>query len=541
MTYGLSISNPRTFKFGNSILYNTLIENNLESYTGARGIQGSQGLQGYYGSQGLRGLQGPSNMSTGSLGLQGNQGFVGLQGNQGFVGLQGNQGFIGLQGNQGFIGLQGNQGFVGLQGNQGLVGLQGNQGLVGLQGNQGFIGLQGNQGFVGLQGNQGLVGLQGNQGLVGLQGNQGLSGLQGNQGLSGLQGNQGLVGLQGNQGLVGLQGNQGLVGLQGNQGFAGLQGNQGLVGLQGNQGLVGLQGNQGLVGLQGNQGLSGLQGNQGFAGLQGNQGLRGATGSNSLWVSAGTNVYYTGGNVGIGTINPVFPLHIESLIDNFFPGFTVLTPNVSGSSYGPSFSLGKRDSTRESFSFSYAHIGSNSISNNFTILINGVGSGFSLYADRTIQMPGYTTNGTLQTINSNGTLSVSSDVRLKNSIESLTGTYINSIMNLNPVSFKYNQDPFNTHLGFIAQEVEQIIPLAVDGKKNDYDFLRDERGNLILDVNGMPQEDPERKTPRYRGLNTTALVAVLTKAIQEQKVTIDSQQQIINNLLERVTALENRN
>ena len=85
---------------------------------------------------------------VGTIGPQGNQGFVGSQGS---VGAQGNQGPVGSQGS---TGSQGNQGSVGSQGNQGSVGSQGNQGSVG---SQGSTGSQGNQGFQGVSGTSSLV------------------------------------------------------------------------------------------------------------------------------------------------------------------------------------------------------------------------------------------------------------------------------------------------------------------------------------------------------------------------------------------------
>ena len=80
-----------------------------------------------------------------------------------------------------------------------------------------------------------------------------------------------------------------------------------------------------------------------------------------------------------------------------------------------------------------------------------------------------------------------SDRRLKNSIQDL-GYGLKTINALRPTSYKYNgQD--KTSLGFIAQEVQEIVPEIVTtgfGDKGD-----------------------------YLGIQYTELIPVLTKAIQE--------------------------
>jgi hypothetical protein len=74
-------------------------------------------------------------------------------------------------------------------------------------------------------------------------------------------------------------------------------------------------------------------------------------------------------------------------------------------------------------------------------------------------------------------------------------------MQLNPVTYIYKDDSANTpQVGFIAQEVQQIIPEVVTGKEGDLS-----KGETLGIVYGN-------------------LVPVLTKAIQEQQATIEAQQ-----------------
>jgi hypothetical protein len=191
-----------------------------------------------------------------------------------------------------------------------------------------------------------------------LQGTQGLQGLQGTQGLQGLQGTQGLQGLQGSRS-QGLQGTQGLQGLQGTQGLQGLQGTQGL------QGLQGLQGTQGLQGLQGTQGLQGLQGNNNggvtVVNDESTNALRFITFedvtsgvSTNVGVSSTKLVYNpSSGNLGIGTTNPSYKLHVVGSFGATTKSFIINHPTKEGrklqygSLEGPELGVYVRGRTQE--------------------------------------------------------------------------------------------------------------------------------------------------------------------------------------------------
>ena len=95
-------------------------------------------------------------------------------------------------------------------------------------------------------------------------------------------------------------------------------------------------------------------------------------------------------------------------------------------------------------------------------------------------------------------------------------------MKLKPAYFTWKDDKSkNPHinLGFIAQEVENIIPEAVDGKKYEYEWKKDEDGEPVLDASGNLQFTD---TPRYRGFSDRPLIAVLVKAVQEQQQQIEA-------------------
>jgi len=120
-------------------------------------------------------------------------------------------------------------------------------------------------------------------------------------------------------------------------------------------------------------------------------------------------------------------------------------------------------------------------------------------------------NGVVGSINTSGSTtgySTSSDYRLKENIVSMVGA-LNTVAALKPVTYKWKVDGSDGQ-GFIAHELQEVVPQAVTGEKDAVD----EDGNI------KPQ-----------GVDTSFLVATLTAAIQEQ-------QALITSLTARITALE---
>ena len=114
-------------------------------------------------------------------------------------------------------------------------------------------------------------------------------------------------------------------------------------------------------------------------------------------------------------------------------------------------------------------------------------------------------------ITSNGTVTIyatTSDYRLKENVKPMVGA-LATVAKLNPVTYDWSESKVNGQ-GFIAHELQSIIPDAVVGKKDAID----EVGN-----------------PVYQQIDTSILVATLTSAIQEQ-------QALIENLTTRLAALE---
>ena len=116
--------------------------------------------------------------------------------------------------------------------------------------------------------------------------------------------------------------------------------------------------------------------------------------------------------------------------------------------------------------------------------------------------------GSISSTGSATTYTTSSDYRLKENIAPMTGA-LATVTKLNPVTYTWKDGGFSGQ-GFIAHELQAVVPDAVVGEKD------------AVDAEGNPV---------YQGIDTSFLVATLTAAIQEQ-------QAIITALTARVTALE---
>jgi hypothetical protein len=96
-----------------------------------------------------------------------------------------------------------------------------------------------------------------------------------------------------------------------------------------------------------------------------------------------------------------------------------------------------------------------------------------------------------------------SDYRLKDDVTAMQDS-LSKVLALNPVTYKWKSDGSDGE-GFIAHEIQSVIPTAATGEKDEVD----DDGNA-----------------KYQGINLSAVVPHLVKAIQE--------------LNAKVTALENK-
>ena len=107
--------------------------------------------------------------------------------------------------------------------------------------------------------------------------------------------------------------------------------------------------------------------------------------------------------------------------------------------------------------------------------------------------------GNIQTSGSATTYATSSDYRLKENVQPMTGA-LAKVQSLKPVTYKWKVDGSDGE-GFIAHELAEVVPQCVSGEKD------------AVDADGNPV---------YQGIDTSFLVATLTAAIQELKAELDS-------------------
>ena len=166
-----------------------------------------------------------------------------------------------------------------------------------------------------------------------------------------------------------------------------------------------------------------------------------------------------------------------------------------------------------------------------TLALNPLGGNVTVSAaGASVFVSPLTTNGTVITSGSNGFLSVSSDARLKTDIHYLTDTAaaLSTVMELRPATFRFTGSE-DERLGFIAQDVEKAIPLAVDGKKYEWVWETREDGSPLLNHGEFvwKLDESGNRIIRPRGLSDVSVVAMLTLAVQElkeQNETLRSQQ-----------------
>ena len=145
----------------------------------------------------------------------------------------------------------------------------------------------------------------------------------------------------------------------------------------------------------------------------------------------------------------------------------------------------------------------------------GVGAGIFYMAYDDIN------NGHRITVAANGVVSLNvndtSDEKMKKNITSLADGAIDRIKQLRPVNFDWKKDSdLNGQSGFIAQEIKTVIPDLVQGEE----YVEGSIESVGYSV------------------NTTGIVAHLTKAVQELITKVETLEQDNIALRERVTNLE---
>lgn len=117
---------------------------------------------------------------------------------------------------------------------------------------------------------------------------------------------------------------------------------------------------------------------------------------------------------------------------------------------------------------------------------------------------------------------VTSDYRIKENLEPLKEG-LSVIEKLNPIIGNYKEDPTKTKMAmFIAHEVQEVVPIAVTGKK-DAMKLDKETGKMVPDI---------------QQLDASKLIPYIVRGMQEQQKEMQEQQDQIAELREEIKALK---
>jgi hypothetical protein len=103
----------------------------------------------------------------------------------------------------------------------------------------------------------------------------------------------------------------------------------------------------------------------------------------------------------------------------------------------------------------------------------------------------------------------------------MTGA-LDKVALLKPVTYKWKLDGSNGQ-GFIAHELQAVVPDCVTGEKDDVETYTDEEGN-------------EQTKPKYQGVDTSFLVATLTAAIQELNTDLANTKLLLTEVSNKVEA-----
>ena len=195
-----------------------------------------------------------------------------------------------------------------------------------------------------------------------------------------------------------------------------------------------------------------------------------------------TSIVGINGRLGVGTKAPAYALHILQTGAN---ASMFLERTDGAKTYVSATTLGGYFGTQNNFPLK--------------LMVNGA-LRMQLSSDNSLAM----SNGASCT--TGGVWKDASSRQLKENIEGLTAEEAKDVLDgLNPVKYNYKVDKEDRHVGFIAEDVPELVA------------MKDRKGLSPMDV-----------------------VAVLTKVVQEQQQLVKDQQNTIKELQKRVTKLEKK-
>ena len=215
------------------------------------------------------------------------------------------------------------------------------------------------------------------------------------------------------------------------------------------------------------------------------------SGSGVSWLGGGSNGY-----VGIGTTSPTVPLAVHgqqkwyttSADGNELRGFF----NPGGASDGAELYLYRDDGATQG------------------VALRGQGNSYfrvDSTSDKLINFYYGTSNvGQIVTGGTNVLYQSNSDYRLKENVVEMTGA-LDRVSQLKPSRYNFISHPGEQVDGFMAHELQEVVPQAVSGEKDEMN---------------------EDGTPKYQGVDHSQIVPLLVGAIKELKAEIETLKTQIN-------------
>ena len=133
------------------------------------------------------------------------------------------------------------------------------------------------------------------------------------------------------------------------------------------------------------------------------------------------------------------------------------------------------------------------------------------------------TIGGITCTNTNTAFPTSSDYRLKENVVPLTGA-IDRLKQIPVHRFNFTASPEITQDGFLAHELQPVVPLAVSGTKDEVKSLpkKDENGSFVYDEVDGEKIPVMEEVPEYQTVDYSKVVPLLTAALQEALAEIET-------------------
>jgi hypothetical protein len=216
-----------------------------------------------------------------------------------------------------------------------------------------------------------------------------------------------------------------------------------------------------------------------------------------------------GGNVGIGTTSPLYNLDVRG------------TAGLPGIWANPANEGDSRHWITSAYDITPTHFTNSTADGRLNIQDkSGVFIRFILGAPNSSE----TLKGAITQSGSNTLYTATSDYRLKTNIKPFTNG-LEIINSLKPVYYTFNVEPYDDCSGFIAHELQEIIPQCVAGKKDEID----KRGNMI----------PQSVDKSYIVTHLVSALQQVHKELQTEKTRNDTLETQLTSVLTRLDALEN--